>query len=89
MVKRRPQKGSYQLWLEAEVHAARYTLPGNLRQRVKQILADLRNQPRPAQSQSMDVSGLNIPAGVEIRPSGWSSGALCMQFMTTKIEFRC
>jgi mRNA-degrading endonuclease RelE of RelBE toxin-antitoxin system len=67
MVKRRPQKGSYRLWLEAEVHAARETLSGNIRQRVKQMLADLRNQPRPSQSQSMDVSGLELPDGVDIR----------------------
>jgi len=55
------------LLLEPEVHEARKHLPGSVRQRVKHAIEDLRSEPRPPRSESLDVTGLDVPAGVELR----------------------
>jgi mRNA-degrading endonuclease RelE of RelBE toxin-antitoxin system len=67
MVKRSSRPSKYQVWLEAEVHTGRVELSGNIRQRIKRILTELAEQPRPALSQLLDTTGLDLPAGVEIR----------------------
>ena len=66
MVKR-GEKITYRLWIEPEVHSAREQLPGNVRQRVKQILNGLRANPRSSSSKRLDVSDLDIPKALEIR----------------------
>ena len=65
----RPLKAdySYTLWLEKEVHSGRKRLPGKVRQRVKRALDTLASDPRPANSQPLDMTDLDIPAMVEIR----------------------
>lgn len=67
MVKRR-------LWVAPEVYAAREHLPGNVRQRMKRIFDGLVTQPRPSTSKELDISGLDVPTGIEIRRvrlEGW------------------
>ncbi len=66
MVKRGKQI-AYRLWIEPEVHAARLDLPGNVRQRIKKALDDLRINPRPSISKELDVSGLEMSPSIEIR----------------------
>lgn len=57
----------YELFVEPEVHAARTRLPGHIRQRVKRAVDDLAHMPRPADSSEVDVTGLAVPVGVEMR----------------------
>ena len=57
----------YKLFVEPEVHEARTRLPGHVRQRVKRAIDDLAYAPRPASSSDVDVTGLEVPAGVELR----------------------
>jgi mRNA interferase RelE/StbE len=57
----------FRLWIEPDVHSAREMLPGNIRQRVKRIIGNLSNEPRPAHSRALDVDELQVPAHVEIR----------------------
>jgi mRNA-degrading endonuclease RelE of RelBE toxin-antitoxin system len=64
MVKR---GGAYSVWIETEFHAARETLPGNIRQRVKRLVSGLTKEPRPANSQSLDTKDLDLPDAVEMR----------------------
>jgi len=58
---------SYDLFLEAEVHAARRELPGNVRQRMRRAIDDLRAMPRPAESRPLDTTGIDLPSGIELR----------------------
>jgi mRNA-degrading endonuclease RelE of RelBE toxin-antitoxin system len=67
MVKRSSKETRYNVWLEAEVYSARELLPGNVRQRVKKLLANLAEQPKPTFSQSIDITGLDVPVGIDIR----------------------
>jgi mRNA interferase RelE/StbE len=57
----------YELFLEPEVHDARKSLPGNVRQRLKRAMDELAEEPRPPRSQPLDVTGLDVPAGTEMR----------------------
>jgi len=57
----------YELFVEPEVHEARTRLPGHVRQRVKRAIDDLTHASRPADSSDVDVTGLTVPIGVEIR----------------------
>jgi mRNA interferase RelE/StbE len=57
----------YDLLIEPEVHEARKRLPGHVRQRVKRAIDDLAHAPRPADSSDVDVTGLDAPAGIELR----------------------
>jgi mRNA-degrading endonuclease RelE of RelBE toxin-antitoxin system len=45
----------------------RERLPGHIRQRVKRLLVELEQQPKPSRSQSLNIAGLDAPPGVEIR----------------------
>lgn len=56
-----------ELWLEPEVYAARDRLPGNVRQRLKRTIDGLIDDPRPPRSRTLDVTGLDVPPGVELR----------------------
>lgn len=58
---------AHDLFLEPEVHSARKNLPANYRQRVRTLLDGLASDPRPPKSQPMDMVGLDVPAGVELR----------------------
>ena len=57
----------YELLVEPEVHQARKHLPGRVRQRFRRMFDGLADEPRPPKSQSLDVSGLDVPPGVELR----------------------
>lgn len=58
---------SYDLFLEPEVHAARHDLPGNMRQRIRRIIADLAVSPRPPESAVMDTESLDLREDAELR----------------------
>ena len=67
-----PQKLSkppsrYELLIEPEVHEARARLPGHVRQRIKRAISDLAVMPEPAESSDLDATGLDVPAGIELR----------------------
>lgn len=55
------------LLIEPSVHEARKQLPGHMRQQIKLAIASLADDPRPAQTQPLDVTGIDVPAGVELR----------------------
>ncbi len=57
----------YDLLVEPAVYRARKRLPGHFRQRVKRAIAHLATEPRPPASRELDVSGLDVPPGVELR----------------------
>jgi mRNA interferase RelE/StbE len=57
----------YDVWVEPAVHQARKRLPGRFRQRVKQAIVALADDPRPPKSRPLDVSDLDMPPGVELR----------------------
>ena len=57
----------YDVFLEPEVHRSRTRLPGSFRQRVRRVIGAFANDPRPAKSSALDVAGLDLPAGVEVR----------------------
>lgn len=56
-----------ELWIESEAYQARKALPGQVRQRVKREIGALANEPRPHNSRALDVTGLDVPSGVEFR----------------------
>lgn len=53
--------------IEPSVHDVRKQLPGHVRQQIKLAIASLADDPRPAQTQPLDVTGIDLPAGVELR----------------------
>jgi mRNA interferase RelE/StbE len=57
----------YALFLDPEVHRARRDLPGAVRQRLRQAFDDLALEPRPPRTQPLDVTDLEVPAGIELR----------------------
>jgi len=57
----------YELHIAPEVHEARKELPGHQRQRVKRAIDDLAHLPWPAHSRDLDVTGLDLPGGIELR----------------------
>jgi mRNA interferase RelE/StbE len=57
----------YDVWVEPAVHQARKRLPGRFRQRVKQAIVALADDPRPPKSRPLDVSDLDMPSDVELR----------------------
>ena len=71
MVRRRPHKPpDYQVFLEPRVHAQRRDLPGHVRQRLWHTIHDLGSDPRPHNSQRLDLSRLeseaDVPDGIEL-----------------------
>lgn len=58
---------SYQVFIETEVHRNRKQLPGNIRQRIARTIDDLAANPRPTNSQVLDINELNIPPNIELR----------------------
>jgi mRNA-degrading endonuclease RelE of RelBE toxin-antitoxin system len=57
----------YEIFLEREVHRCRVRLPGNVRQRVWRVVHELAEEPRPVESTVLDLTGVDMPAGVEVR----------------------
>jgi mRNA interferase RelE/StbE len=57
----------YRLLIEPKAYAERKSLPGHVRGRVRQAIEGLATDPRPVGSQTLDVSGLDIPPEVELR----------------------
>lgn len=47
---------AYRVWLRPSVHRDRRQLPGHVRQRIRRLLDDLRQEPRPSESQVLEVS---------------------------------
>jgi mRNA-degrading endonuclease RelE of RelBE toxin-antitoxin system len=55
------------LWIEPDAYQARKALPGHVRQRVKREIEALVNDPQPPNSRALDVTGLDVPQGIEFR----------------------
>jgi len=53
--------------VEPSVHEARKQLPGHVRQRIKLAIASLADDPRSTQTQPLDVTGIDVPAGAELQ----------------------
>lgn len=58
---------SYDLFIEPDVHDIRRDLPGHFRQRIRRLIDELGATPRPAGSRALDITGLALPSGVELR----------------------
>ena len=58
---------TYDVRIEPDVHALRDELPGSVRQRIRRAISDFAKEPRPAGSAALDVSGLEVPDGIEAR----------------------
>ena len=56
-----------ELWVEPDAYQARKVLPGQVRQRVRREIEALASEPRPHNSRPLDVTGLDVPQGVEFR----------------------
>lgn len=57
----------YNVQIEPTAHRERKKLPGHVRQRVKRIIDNLAQDPRPHHSQNLDTSDLDVPENVELR----------------------
>ena len=60
-------KSPLELWIEPDAYQARKALPGQVRQRVRREIEALAGEPRPHNSRALDVTGLDVPPGVEFR----------------------
>jgi hypothetical protein len=58
---------SLDLLIEPSVHEVRKQLPGYVRHQIRLAIASLAGDPRSAQTQPLDVTGIDLPAGVELR----------------------
>jgi mRNA-degrading endonuclease RelE of RelBE toxin-antitoxin system len=58
---------TYNVFLEPEVHRSRTRLPDDFRQRLRRVIGAFANDPRPAQSVPLDVAGLELGPGVDVR----------------------
>lgn len=57
----------YELFLESEVHAARKDLPGHVRQRMRRIIEELTEDPRPSASRALNSPAMALPTTIEVR----------------------
>jgi mRNA interferase RelE/StbE len=57
----------YELLIEPAAYRQRTRLPGHVRQRIRRAIDGLAQHPRPHDSRALDTTGLDVPAGVEIR----------------------
>jgi len=67
---------SFRVEVDREIHKATRRLPGNIRQRVLRALKGLRDEPRPAGSEALDIGEFELPPGVEprrIRMESWAA----------------
>jgi len=66
-----PNLPAFKVFLEPEVHAQRRRLPGHVRQRLRRAIDDLGRDPRPHDSQELDLTrigqDMDVPPGVEFR----------------------
>jgi mRNA interferase RelE/StbE len=58
---------SYDVFIDPGVHRDRTRLPGSVRQRIRSVISALASNPRPAGSETLDTSGIDVPQGIEIR----------------------
>jgi hypothetical protein len=58
---------SYEVFLEPEVHRLRREMPGHVRQRMHRIISSFALEPRPAGTEALDVTGIELPDQVELR----------------------
>lgn len=56
----------YYLHIEPIAHKQGKHLPGHVRQRIKQVIDSLAQDPRPNSSQELDTRGLDVPKDVEL-----------------------
>jgi len=56
-----------EVFLDAEVHEARKNLPAFWRQGVRDAIDGLTSDPRPPRSSALDITGINVPPGIEVR----------------------
>ena len=52
---------SFRVEVDREIHKATRRLPGNIRQRVLRALKGLRDEPRPAGSEALDIGEFELP----------------------------
>ncbi len=57
----------YRIHIEPTAHKLRKKLPGHVRQRIKRLVDNLVQEPRPHQSQALDTTGLHVPPNIELR----------------------
>jgi len=48
-------EAGYQVWLRPSAHRDRRRLPGHVRQRIKRLIDDLQQEPRPSVSWTLDL----------------------------------
>jgi len=70
---------TYDIVLESEVHAARHTLPGHVRQRIHRLIDDLSANPRPLLAARSTPRLSTCRRTLRFGVCGWSAGVLCMQ----------
>ncbi len=60
---------SYRVDVDREINKRVRRLPGNVRQRLIRALKDLRQDPRPSNSEPLDVAqaGIELSSGAELR----------------------
>lgn len=58
---------TYTIFLEAEVHAARKSLPGHVRQRIHRSIEQLVTVPRPAESETLTIDAPPLPPTIDVR----------------------
>ncbi len=54
--KSKPKPVPYKVWMRPAVHANRKQLPGQIRQRIKRMLDELSENPRPVESRVLELS---------------------------------
>lgn len=53
--KSKPKPPQYKVWLRPAVHASRKQLPGQVRQRIKRMIDNLGQNPRPIESEALEL----------------------------------
>jgi mRNA interferase RelE/StbE len=48
-------EAGYRVWLRPSVHRDRRRLPGHVRQRIKRLIDELQQEPRPAESRTLEL----------------------------------
>jgi hypothetical protein len=54
---------SYDVCIDPGVHRDRTRLAGNVKQRIRGVISALASNPRPAGSEALDASGIDVPQG--------------------------
>ncbi|GAB4441652.1 MAG: hypothetical protein Fur0044_38120 [Anaerolineae bacterium] len=51
----KPKLPRYKVWMRPAVHISRKQLPGHIRQRIKRIIDELAQNPRPVESEPLEL----------------------------------